>query len=327
MEKHGILATPENYAVWYAYATESNLDLKKAIDAHIGANKSFSPEKNAELHATFIDAAAGGQAVRRTSDEIKTRVDDAMATIAEASDGAETYGNVLQTQVGGLTESTTVQELQKFVQTMMAATNAMVEQNQQLQTRLESSSSEIASLREDLVNVQNEALTDGLTEIANRKKFDMFMTDSVAAAVKSGAPVCLFMTDIDHFKKFNDTYGHQTGDQVLRLVASILRRNAPEGCLPARYGGEEFGVILPNTTLDAAMTVAEQVRQAVASKRMRKKQSGDDLGNITVSIGVAQYKPGESVSELIKRADDGLYFAKNAGRNQVVPETKLSNAA
>lgn len=175
--------------------------------------------------------------------------------------------------------------------------------------------------------MQHEALTDGLTEIANRKKFDISVREAAGQAMESGSPLCLFMTDIDHFKKFNDTFGHQTGDQVLRLVASILRRTISEDGLPARYGGEEFGVVLPNVELSDAVHIAEQVRIAVASKRMRKKQSGDDLGNVTVSIGVSRYRPGESLGDFIKRADDGLYFAKNAGRNQVVPETKLSKAA
>lgn len=114
---------------------------------------------------------------------------------------------------------------------------------------------------------------------------------------------------------------------MLRLVAAILRKTITGDGLPARYGGEEFGVVLPNTQLNDAVAVAEQVRATVAAKRMRKKQSGDDLGNITVSIGVALYRPGEALTEFIKRAGDGLYYAKNAGRNQVAPETKLSKAA
>lgn len=327
MEKHGIPATPENHCVWYAYVAERNQDLKKALDTLISNNQSFTPDKNLEIYQQYFDNSAAGEAVQNTSAKIQANVKEVMSAISEASDGAENYGNVLETQAGGLSENSSVEEMKAFVQTMMKETNAMVQQNKQLQGQLEKSSEEIDGLRKDLETVQHEALTDGLTEIANRKKFDIAMQDAGAQAMETGEPLCLFMTDIDHFKKFNDTFGHQTGDQVLRLVASVLRKTITGDGVPARYGGEEFGVVLPNTELSDAVHLAEQVRVAVASKRMRKKQSGDDLGNITVSIGVSLYRPGEALADLIKRADDGLYYAKNAGRNQVIPETKLSNAA
>ncbi|HAA93223.1 MAG TPA: GGDEF domain-containing protein [Rhodospirillaceae bacterium] len=327
MERHGIPSTPENYTVWYAYVSEWNLDLRRELDAIIENNESFSPDKNFEIYQKYFGVEAQGAAMQKASAQIQANVDQVMNVIAEASGEAENYGNVLQSQAGGIDENTGSEEMKRFVETMMRETSAMVEQNKVLQNQLEQSSAEIEDLRSDLETVQHEALTDGLTEIANRKKFDLAMQETSIAAKDNGQPLCLFMTDINHFKKFNDTYGHQTGDQVLRLVAAILRKTITGDGLPARYGGEEFGVILPNTQLDDAVAVAEQVRATVAAKRMRKKQSGDDLGNITVSIGVALYRPGEALTEFIKRADDGLYYAKNAGRNQVVPETKLSKAA
>ena len=142
-----------------------------------------------------------------------------------------------------------------------------------------------------------------------------------------GTPLALVLIDIDHFKKFNDTHGHQTGDHVLKFVGSMLKKAVKASDLAARYGGEEFALVLPNTDLSAAVALAESVRVAVAGKRLRKKQSGDDIGNITLSLGVSLYRPGESLSALIKRADDGLYQAKGLGRNQVVAETELGAVA
>src|SRR3546814_5632465 len=100
-------------------------------------------------------------------------------------------------------------------------------------------------------------------------------------ATRNNTPLSLIMVDIDHFKKFNDTYGHQTGDVVLRLVAQILRTNVESGDTAARYGGEEFAVILPDTALSPACVVGERLRRQVAGKRMRKKKEGADLGNRT----------------------------------------------
>ena len=138
------------------------------------------------------------------------------------------------------------------------------------------------------------------------------------------------MCDIDHFKKFNDTFGHQTGDQVLRLVANCLSENVKGRDTAARYGGEEFAVILRGAPVDAAVTLADQIRMAVQSKKLVKKSTGDILGTITISIGAAEIGPGDAAASLIQRADACLYAAKNAGRNRVMsvlPGTAQDHAA
>ena len=126
------------------------------------------------------------------------------------------------------------------------------------------------------------------------------------------------MLDIDYFKKFNDTYGHQVGDQVLKLVASTLKTGVKGGDIVARYGGEEFAIILPKTTKENAFTVAEHVRDSVSSKDIINRGTGKVLGQIRLSVGVSEYKPGESIEDLIERADKALYEAKNNGRNQTI---------
>jgi diguanylate cyclase len=128
------------------------------------------------------------------------------------------------------------------------------------------------------------------------------------------------MTDIDHFKKFNDNYGHTIGDHVLALVARTVKECIRSSDTAVRYGGEEFAVILPNIRIADAIRVAEQIRTAVASKKVVNRSKNITLGTITLSVGVARYVPGESVGDLIKRADAGLYAAKRTGRNRVVVE-------
>jgi diguanylate cyclase len=135
------------------------------------------------------------------------------------------------------------------------------------------------------------------------------------------------MCDIDHFKRFNDTWGHQTGDQVLRLVANCLSENVKGRDTAARYGGEEFVVILRQTALDGAAKLADQIRGNVENKKLVKKSTGDILGTITISIGVAQLRADDTPELLIQRADRALYRAKNTGRNRVVPETELAASA
>ena len=129
------------------------------------------------------------------------------------------------------------------------------------------------------------------------------------------------MTDIDHFKKFNDTYGHLTGDQVLRLVAMSVKQNVKGQDIAARYGGEEFAIVLPNTVLRSAITVADHIRRAVMTKELMKRSTGEHLGRVTISIGVAALRPGDTPQSLIERADTCLYAAKRCGRNRVICET------
>jgi diguanylate cyclase len=139
------------------------------------------------------------------------------------------------------------------------------------------------------------------------------------------------MADIDHFKSFNDHYGHQTGDQVLRLVALSVKQNVKGRDVAARYGGEEFVVALPSTSLQSAITVADQIRRAVMTKELMKRSSGERLGRVTISIGVAVMRPSDTPQLLIERADMCLYAAKRHGRNRVIcevdPEARPDGAA
>jgi diguanylate cyclase len=141
---------------------------------------------------------------------------------------------------------------------------------------------------------------------------------------EDGGPLCILIGDVDHFKKFNDTWGHATGDQVLRLVAQCFKANTKGRDTAARYGGEEFVVALPQTTLANAITVAEHIRAAVESKKIVKRSTGETLGSISLSIGVAQFKLGEQISETLSRADACLYAAKRSGRNRVIGESALT---
>ncbi|HYD18930.1 MAG TPA: GGDEF domain-containing protein, partial [Patescibacteria group bacterium] len=184
---------------------------------------------------------------------------------------------------------------------------------------LETSSGQVKELKKNLDNVRREALTDGLTGVANRKAFDKQILDLVEEATANATPLTLMMLDIDFFKKFNDAYGHVVGDQVLKLVARTLVDNVKGRDMVARYGGEEFAVLLPETPLAAAMKVAEMLRRTVEHKEVVNKTTQENLGRITLSMGVAEYLPGENISRVIERADEALYRSKKAGRNRVSP--------
>ncbi len=151
--------------------------------------------------------------------------------------------------------------------------------------------------------------------------FDAALAKGIAEATEKNEPLSLLMADIDHFKSFNDQYGHLTGDQVLRLVALAVKQNVKGRDVAARYGGEEFIIALPNTALQSAITVADHIRRAVMTKELMRRSNGERLGRVTISIGAAMLRPGESAQLLIERADKCLYVAKRHGRNRVICET------
>lgn len=184
-------------------------------------------------------------------------------------------------------------------------------------------SSEISRLRQDLEEMRKEAMTDPLTGIANRKMFDQQLRNRAMEAMENGTPLCLLMIDVDYFKQFNDTYGHQTGDQVIRLLAQTLRNNIKGRDTAARYGGEEFSVILPRTNIASARHLAEAIRNNVRQKNVISEVDGSSIEKITVSIGIGCFEFGEPLGHLIQRADQALYLAKQKGRDCVVTEEEL----
>ncbi|MBP5857033.1 GGDEF domain-containing protein [Marivibrio halodurans] len=323
MRKYGIPPTPNNFTIWYAYAGEKFPDLRKALDALIANDEHFDAMQNAGLYDKFFSDADDGLAVHETGRRIEGQMARVLEMLGNASEGVDNFEASLKTGLGSIASSDGLTGIRAAVQRLVAETQQMQSSNKKLQEKLENSSSEIASLRQNLEDVQREAMTDALTGIANRKMFDASLRRAAAESAETGEPMCLALTDIDFFKKFNDTYGHQTGDQVLKLVARIMKENVKGRDVAARYGGEEFGVILPRTSIEDAHTVCEQIRNTVSTKRIRNRQTGEEMGNITLSLGIALYRKGEPLSELIHRADEGLYFAKRNGRNQTVLEDQL----
>lgn len=202
---------------------------------------------------------------------------------------------------------------------MLAATHL-------LKARLAESQHEIESLRAEVTRARDASLLDALTGLTNRRGFDQALADCLGSpgAVEQRETVaqpCLLMCDIDHFKNVNDTYGHVFGDKVIRAVAQVLKENVKGRDTAARYGGEEFIVLLPDTPLSGARTLAEKLRCTIENGRIKKNGNEDVSARITISLGVTRYIPGESSASFIERADKALYAAKNGGRNQVCVAT------
>ena len=166
------------------------------------------------------------------------------------------------------------------------------------------------------------ATIDALTNLNNRRQFEHRLGQEIASAKRQNNPLCAMMIDIDFFKKVNDTYGHASGDAVLRGVASVIKSALRESDIPSRYGGEEFAVLLPFTHIDEAKVVGERLRKAVEASPIPINIDDSDIKSIgvTISMGLAEFTPEETGEELFERADKALYNAKESGRNRVCIE-------
>lgn len=324
MEKKGIPPKPNNFAVWYRYFSGAYPELTRTLDVILEAGLPFTEERNAEIYDRFLGVTLDEDFLNDATLRVETELKKLMVYLDEAGNDAQAYGDTLSVVTGQLTSEAGLKDLRGVLEKVIAATRTMEDRNKVLEDRLKDSAGEIQSLKEDVESLRHEAMTDALTGVANRKLFDEEIRIGAAEAMDRGQPLTLLMIDIDHFKAFNDSHGHQVGDQVLRFVARILKSCVRGEDLTARYGGEEFSIVLPNTTLENGAKVGEHVRTQVSKKAVINRATGKSLGTITVSVGAAEFQPGESVESLIERADEALYLAKHNGRNRV--EMGISDA-
>ena len=232
------------------------------------------------------------------------------AAIESAQRSSEEYGQELAIASGRL-EGDDAKTVKSVVEDLTAATKKVQTETAVLETQLAETTAELGRLRESLDQVRRDAMTDGLTNLANRKAFDEGLESACDHADTSGEGMTLAIIDIDHFKGFNDAWGHQIGDQVLRYVASVIGRMGATPRLAARYGGEEFAIIFPAENGRAAQAVLEEIRVEVSSRSLKRRSTNEDLGAMTVSAGYAERLAGESTHSLLERADAALYASKH----------------
>lgn len=312
-----LLPTPENYELWFSYYSRSNPEIVKVIDNLLGSGQKVTEYVCHELYQRFLSDLRNEEMVRRAGEQVQTTISNVTSVVHGVRSATEDYNTSLGEVSAKITQAKSQEEVQEVIRMASDRTRAMVEHNRELEDQLVRSTELMEELKRDLEYVRREAMTDGLTGIANRKAFDAELDRVLRESENSKSIFSLLMVDIDFFKSFNDNFGHQVGDQVLRLVARTLKDGLKGRDFAARYGGEEFSIILPDTDLSGAVAVGNSLRKAVASKDVINRSSGKVLGRITMSVGVAEYAGDRTMEELIERADNALYTAKHNGRNQV----------
>lgn len=323
MERFAVLPTPANFDLWFRHVNGSDRKLSDRIAARLNEASVISSADLMALHADFPGSQGHLDELVDQADGMQEAAQTIVDKVMKNGRDLQGYGSSLSHWTARLSQNPTVDTLAQAVGTLAAETAKASERNHTLEQQLSAASARIARLQNSMVNFKKEATTDNLTGLCNRKAFNMRLRRALVEAKADGIPVSVLMLDVDHFKRVNDTYGHQAGDMVLRLIGRLLSQNVKGRDTSARYGGEEFAVLLVGADLKAGVIVANQIRAAMESKQLIGKQ-GNGSDRITISVGVAQFQPNETAGLLLDRADVAMYQAKQGGRNRVFATPHVS---
>jgi diguanylate cyclase len=309
----GLAPDPINFETFYTYASGHNKALNRAVDAIARAN-TWSAAAVRQVYDEFLSPDRFLNRVHKVSDSLRGEAGQLTHVIEQATESASVYRDTLTGASLRLNKPAKQQTLDAVVAALVRSTDEVVKTNTLLHAQLAASREQVQELQVSLEVLQTESMTDPLTATLNRNAFDRAFARMVAA----GEPLCLLLVDVDRFKTFNDGYGHQVGDDVLRLVALTLKQSTRETDIVARIGGDEFAIIVPKTSVAQATVLAEQIRQAVKERQIFRRSTGETLGRISISTGVAEFMAGLAPEDVIQRADTSLYGAKRAGRDCVL---------
>lgn len=303
---------PVSYAVWYEYSSGEHARLIEEVNDLIEKEKKLNEKSTAHLFNKHIAST--------DSDSAKVLVERFSQVVTNITSSTEKAGqDTSQFRKSLDAWSDEIQQLDPKLGAQLGALLSDTAQMQSsmhgLQHQLEASLEEIADLKNEIMKAKQEAISDGLTGLMNRKGFDTALHQCLDTPANEDT--CLMIADIDFFKKVNDSYGHLFGDKVIQAVARILKTVSGNLYTAARYGGEEFVLLLPHTSVDIAKEIAENIRRQVAAITIKNNVTQRLISNITISMGVTAYLPGESADSFITRADQALYTSKAQGRNQV----------
>jgi diguanylate cyclase len=317
IHQHAALPDPISYAVWFAFAAKSDPALVETISKKLAKGQSLSPFDIAEIYKAFLQ----DDPAFAISQKIGSRFEDSLTAVSEliveGSKNSESFRATLEVLGQRIPNLESAGEIDAIVSRLVVENEKMSHAMRVLDIGLAESQAQIDRLNAELEDLQKLSLRDPLTEVSNRRAFDACLAQAIEVSLTSHSPFCLAMTDIDHFKRVNDTLGHQSGDNVLKAFSEVLQRNTKGKDLVARCGGEEFAIILPQTSIVAAHNLMVKIASEVRQTRFLPKDDHDKIGKITASFGVCEYRPGLSAEELFDRADSKLYDAKRSGRDCV----------
>ena len=322
LERAEIAPLPVFYSLIYDYlAGAQTLDAMRAGGLVDVPNPDGSA--GARLYDEFVRPYEANETLERVVAQLVGRLTTLDALIVERREASRSQQQTLSAASSRLAEAEPDPALMREWIARLAAANDVVRAAKAaLRREVELARDELTATRDELARVSRDSLVDPLTAIANRKGLDGGWRGPSRRCARR-APISVAVVDVDHFKRVNDAYGHQTGDAVLRLAARALLASVRGSDFVGRMGGDEFVAVLPGCSEPMAADRAEIIRAAILDSDMTPLLGGDVLGSVTVSIGVASYRDGDSIASLLERADRYLFEAKSLGRNRVIGDRDM----
>ena len=312
---------PVVFAVWYEFATGRSPEMNQEVNTLKDRGEPVTEEMVYTWFKTYIANQQLILAEKKTK-ELQDIISEITAFLGSSGTRLDDQGQQLGKYASRLGETQSVEEIMAISQGIMSETREMINDSQSLKREMDGSMAEVEELKKELEGLKQAAKTDMLTGLLNRRGFEAAMTKAMDKSVRTSAPLSVILSDIDHFKRINDNYGHLIGDNVLKMLSKLLQEHIKGKDIAARFGGEEFILVLPETNLEGAFMLAEQIRLKLRSMRWRTK-AGERMGAITMSLGVSQFKGGDTLESLVDRADNALYQAKSQGRNKTFTELDI----
>jgi diguanylate cyclase len=309
---------PPSFELWYTYVGRYIPALNQAINEALTGNGTLNKIDADRIYDQYLGSFHIGEQVERIGLKFRTEIEQTVGTIDAAIASSARHRDQLTGLTRQLDDPSDPAAIRALIEAVVSETHSAVAENESYRLKLQAARCEIEDMRGDLEAVRRETNTDPLTALANRKQFDRTLNEAIGHAADAASPLGLLMFDVDHFKQFNDTWGHPVGDDVLRLIARVMKETTRVGDVAARYGGEEFAIILPNTTLAEAARIGERLRATISTMEVVQRSTNTNLGPVTISIGVAEWQAGETAREFLERTDALLYAAKRQGRNRLV---------
>ncbi|WP_258228889.1 GGDEF domain-containing protein, partial [Aeromonas sp. HMWF015] len=318
MIKYQIPTTPDNYHLWYNYVSASMPELNQAIDQAVKMQGTCSLTTCERLYHQYL-AAQDEKQMEAMKLSLAAMANELGHSMQDAISDTGMFQEMLDKSFDKLSriddEGFSLEDTMGILRELVRESRDVRMSTMHFRNQLSNAEKEIKELRAALNETRKLANEDALTNLLNRRAFDL----ELEGLIRSQHPFSLILADIDRFKNFNDEYGHLLGDQVLRAFSKRLRDACKEGVTAYRLGGEEFAMLVPHRSLALARQMAESMRRVIERMSILDRKSGRRIDHITASFGVGEFNGQESADCLVERTDKLLYKAKELGRNRVMP--------
>lgn len=322
LKQYNISPEPRCYEIFFQYCSNENPEVTKAIDDYLAKGNIPDKEYILKLHSILLSY----DNIARTVDSVSVMLNDQIVGMTDSIAGTDaelsSFSDLLVGVSDDIDTGVFTSDLASKLSMAVEKVNSKIKD---LESDLDNSQIEIKKLQNYLDTVRQESNIDPLTGLFTRKRYDQGLSQSVRSAIETEEEMCIAFFEVDYYDSFRNKWGQTTAEQILRFIGSALKENTKGRDISARYSATVFALVLPKTGLEGAKILADHIRNTVERKRIVKKTTGEFLGRVTLSVGIARYNKGESIGFFSARCDRALLAARSNGRNCTVTEIEAED--